>query len=104
MLVAHARTYLPFISDDALISLRYSRRLVEGKGLTWDDSDRVEGYSNLTWVLANAALGAMGVDLVDAARLLGFAGMIGAMAALAMLYLPRRTIGVVPVLAGTFSM
>lgn len=59
-----------FIEDDTLISLRYSQRLLDGKGLTWTDGERVEGYSNLSWVLLSAGLGAFGVDLIAAARAL----------------------------------
>ncbi len=65
------RLVWPFFSDDAFISLRFSARLLAGDGLTWTDGERVEGYSNLLWVLLCAALGATGIDLVDAARLLG---------------------------------
>ena len=42
----------PFFSDDAFVSLRYAERLLHGDGLTWTDGERVEGYSNLLWVLA----------------------------------------------------
>ncbi|HEV2104580.1 MAG TPA: hypothetical protein VGU27_02535, partial [Candidatus Eisenbacteria bacterium] len=82
-LLLHARHYLPFLADDALISLRYARRLLDGHGLTWTDGDRVEGYSNLLWILAASALGRRGVDLVAAARALGVAGMAAALIALA---------------------
>ena len=75
--------YAPFISDDALISLRYADRLIHGHGLTWNDGERVEGYSDLLWVLACAALGALGIDLVDAARILGVTGMATAIIAVA---------------------
>lgn len=61
----------PFFSDDAFVSLRYSDRLLHGLGLTWTDGERVEGYSNLLWVLGCALLGALGLDLVTAARALG---------------------------------
>ena len=62
LLWAHASFYLPFISDDALISMRYSQRLIEGRGLTWTDgSQPVEGYSNLLWVLLTALLGWLGL-------------------------------------------
>ncbi|HEY6951263.1 MAG TPA: hypothetical protein VI758_02580 [Bacteroidota bacterium] len=71
----HAVHYFPYISDDALISLRYVDRFLDGKGLTWTDGRPVEGYSNLLWILLIAAPGAIGVDLIDAARLLGIAGM-----------------------------
>ena len=39
----HACRYMPFICDDALISLRYAKRLLEGQGLTWNPGERVEG-------------------------------------------------------------
>src|SRR5579862_7427285 len=66
--VAH---YYPFFSDDALISLRYSQRLLAGHGLTWTDGTPVEGYTNLLWVLGVALFGGLGLDLVTAARILG---------------------------------
>jgi len=49
--------FWPFMSDDAYISLRYSQRLLEGHGLTWNDlAPAVEGYTNLLWVLICAGL------------------------------------------------
>lgn len=74
----------PFFSDDSFISLRYAQRLVEGHGLTWTAGERVEGYSNLLWVLSCATLGALGIDLVTAARCLG-----GACTVLAFVLLAR---------------
>jgi len=82
VLLVHARAYLPFFADDGFISLRYAQRLLEGRGLTWNDGERVEGYSNLLWVLGCAGLGALGVDLVSAARWLGQASALAALAAL----------------------
>ena len=70
-LVAHAIYYLPFLSDDALISLRYAQRLIEGKGLTWTDGQVVEGYSNFLWVMLSAMLWKLGLNLVLAVRLMG---------------------------------
>lgn len=75
ILAIHACLYLPFVADDALISLRYADRLIEGKGLTWTEGRPVEGYSNLLWVLLVALLGAAKVDLIAAARILGFVCM-----------------------------
>lgn len=77
LLLFHAMRYYPFLTDDALISLRYADRLVDGRGLTWTDGERVEGYSNLTWVLATALLHLLGVDLVVACRLLGVGCFVG---------------------------
>jgi hypothetical protein len=70
-LVAHSLYFYPFLADDALISLRYAQRFLAGQGLTWTDGPRVEGYSNFLWVVLNAALGAIGLDLIVAARLMG---------------------------------
>jgi len=83
VLVLRARAQLPFIADDAFISLRYARRLLDGHGLTWTDGPRVEGYSNLLWVLVCALLGWLGVDLVTAARALGIAATLATLVALA---------------------
>ena len=79
----------PFFADDSFISLRYAQRLLHGDGLTWTEDasgaiERVEGYSNLLWVLLTAGLGALGLDLVTAARALG-----AACTALALLLLAR---------------
>ena len=42
--------------DDAYISYRYALNLVEGRGLVFNEGERVEGYSNLLWVLTAALL------------------------------------------------
>src|SRR5438552_18050395 len=70
ILVLHAWHFMPFVEDDALISLRYAKRLLEGHGLTWTDGPRVEGYSNLLWILLAAGLGALKIDLILAVRVL----------------------------------
>jgi arabinofuranosyltransferase len=41
-------------SDDAYISYRYSRNWVSGNGLVFNPGERVEGYSNLLYVLLMA--------------------------------------------------
>lgn len=38
-------------SDDAFISFRYARNLIEGHGLVFNVGERVEGYSNFLWTL-----------------------------------------------------
>jgi hypothetical protein len=38
--------------DDAMISMRYAKNLANGHGLVWNPGgERVEGYTNLLWVL-----------------------------------------------------
>lgn len=68
--VAIARDSWPWIADDAFISLRYADNLLAGHGLCWNPGERVEGYSNLSWVLLSAALLALGVDPITAVRAL----------------------------------
>lgn len=97
VLCLHARRYLPFLSDDALISLRYARRLVAGQGLTWNAGERVEGYSNLLWVLLTAALNVVGVDLIVASRILGYALMGAALAAVVYAHRQRSLRGTLAV-------
>ena len=48
------RTY--WLCDDAFISFRYVRNLVEGRGLVFNPGERVEGYTNFLWVLELAAI------------------------------------------------
>lgn len=68
----------PLVVDDAFISLRYSERFLAGEGLTWNPGDNVEGYSNFLWVLATSLLAALGLDWVEALRVLGVACSMGA--------------------------
>ncbi len=57
--VVHA-WWLRWITDDAWISFRYAERLVHGLGLTFNDGERVEGYSNFLWTVFTAAGIALG--------------------------------------------
>jgi hypothetical protein len=75
----HCAYYWPFLSDDALVSLRYATRLASGSGLTWTDGERVEGYSNLLWVLLTAGGKLLGFDLIGSARALGGLGACSAL-------------------------
>lgn len=59
------------MADDALITLRYAQRLLDGFGLTWTEGIPVEGYSNLLWTLLIAAVGKFGFELLSVARVLG---------------------------------
>jgi len=97
LLLLHAARYWPFICDDALISLRYADRMLSGEGLTWTGGAAVEGYSNLLWILAAAGLGALGVDLITALRVLGGTGMLAVLVAL--LYVHRDDAHPLPGLA-----
>lgn len=104
VLAWHASYYLPFLSDDALISLRYSQRLLQGHGLTWTEGKAVEGYSNLLWVLLASLMGALGFDLVDGVRVLGCACMLGAFAGVIHAHRPRDWPRALPALAGGLAL
>jgi arabinofuranosyltransferase len=68
LLLAHARVY-EFLTDDAFISFRYARNLSEGYGLVFNQGhERVEGYSNLLWVLILAAFDHLGIPPESAAN------------------------------------
>jgi hypothetical protein len=69
------------MADDALISLRYARRFLDGRGLTWNDGEWVEGYSNLGWILLTSLLGRTGLDLILVVRILGVTSCVAAVAA-----------------------
>ncbi len=51
-----------WIQDDAYISFRYARNLVEGNGLVFNAGDRVEGYTNFLWTMMAAVPLAAGSD------------------------------------------
>ena len=51
-----------WVQDDAYISFRYARNLVEGNGLVFNVGERVEGYTNFLWTLMSAAPLAAGSD------------------------------------------
>ncbi|MBN2577196.1 MAG: hypothetical protein JXP73_21725 [Deltaproteobacteria bacterium] len=73
-----------FIHDDAFICFRYAERLLDGKGLTWNDGERVEGFSSPAWLAQIAVLARLGIAAPLAALGLGLAY------ALALMVLWRR--------------
>ena len=73
LLTAGLLIHRHFFHDDAYVSLRYAERWLAGKGLTWNDGERVEGFSSPAWLAQLALLARLGVDLPLAARGLGLA-------------------------------
>ncbi len=72
-----------FLTDDAFISFRYVRNLLEGHGLVFNAGERVEGYSNFLWVLELAAVwGLLGIRPEHAAPWLSVIFTAGTIAAL----------------------
>ena len=71
------------LTDDAFISFRYARNLLEGQGLVFNPGERVEGYTNFLWVLELAALwGAFGLRPEHAAPWLSAAFTAATLAAM----------------------
>lgn len=70
--LAHVASW-DFVSDDAFISLRYARNLLDGHGLVFNPGERVEGFTGLLWVGMVALAGLLGADLLAAARVMGAA-------------------------------
>ncbi|MEZ4220538.1 MAG: hypothetical protein R3B13_06370 [Polyangiaceae bacterium] len=88
-LALHLLQYKTFFFDDSFISLRYADRLRSGKGLTWTDGERVEGYSNLLWVLLIAGIGLLRDELIEPTRALGVFCTSAAVVCLVFAYRPR---------------
>jgi arabinofuranosyltransferase len=60
-----------FIQDDAFISLRYADNFVHGKGLVWNQGERVEGYTNFLWTMILCIPLALNLDPVKFSFALG---------------------------------
>ncbi len=62
----------PVSFDDAFITFRYAHQLAAGHGLVFNVEDgRVEGFSNLLWVLLNALVDRLGGDPLAFSQRLG---------------------------------
>jgi arabinofuranosyltransferase len=72
-----------FTVDDAYISFRYARNLVNGLGLVYNPGEPVEGYTNFLWTLAIAGGMELGIDPHATSKWLGAAA---AMATLFVVY------------------
>ncbi len=72
-----------FLTDDAFISFRYVRNLLEGHGLVFNPGERVEGYSNFLWILELAAIWRVGgVEPEVASRWLSVVCTVGTLGTL----------------------
>ncbi len=59
-----------FIQDDAYISFRYIQNFVNGNGLVFNIGERVEGYTNLLWVLILSVFVMMKMNVESIAQIL----------------------------------
>ncbi|PID79345.1 hypothetical protein CSB20_10650 [bacterium DOLZORAL124_64_63] len=84
LFLAHAQYYRPWVEDDTYISLQYARHLVQGQGLVFNPGEKVEGFSNPSWVL----LGALAMVLKQDP--LAFLQVVGMLCGLVVLWLSWR--------------
>jgi hypothetical protein len=81
LLTLHGLLYLSALAwdvvDDAYISFRYARNLMEGHGLVFNIGERVEGYTNFLWTVLLAPFIGLGIPPAPmaAAAGLAFSGM-----------------------------
>jgi arabinofuranosyltransferase len=52
-----------FIQDDSYISFRFVKNFVQGNGLVFNPGEKVEGYTNLLWVLLLSIFYAMKMNI-----------------------------------------
>ena len=75
-----------WVQDDAYISFRYAKHLVEGHGLVYNIGDHVEGYTNFLWTVIAALVMATGVeDPTPAMQVVGMAAWLVALVTLLLL-------------------
>ena len=73
----------PYIlMDDAFISFRYAVNLSHGQGLVFNPGERVEGYSNFLWTVLLAACDRLGLNLIQASKVLLALAGVGTLVAL----------------------
>lgn len=68
-----------FLCDDAFISFRYARNLLDGHGLVFNRGEHVEGYTNFAWTMAIAGCWRLGMRPELAAHVLSLAFTAGAL-------------------------
>jgi len=59
-----------FIQDDAYISFRYIQNFTDGNGLVFNIGEKVEGYTNLLWVLLLSLFVSIKFDLENTSQIL----------------------------------
>ncbi|HVP58319.1 MAG TPA: hypothetical protein VMU02_09490 [bacterium] len=64
---------LNFTQDDAFISYRYVRNLIQGHGLVFNPGERVEGYTNFLWIIVLATAAKLGGNIIKVSKVLGVA-------------------------------
>jgi hypothetical protein len=77
---AHAFCY-NYSTDDAFITFRYVRNMLDGNGLVYNPGERVEGYTNFLWAMLVAGPTSLGANITRTAKALGLLSGIGTLLA-----------------------
>jgi arabinofuranosyltransferase len=59
LVLCGAFTFINYTTDDPFITFRYADNIVAGEGPVYNPGERVEGYSNPTWLLLMTAASAL---------------------------------------------
>jgi arabinofuranosyltransferase len=86
--LCHAALFLGGMMDDAYISFRYARNLLDGLGLVFNAGERVEGFTNFSWLMLSALCLRAGIAPTLAMPLLG--ALAGALLVLVVFAAGRR--------------
>ncbi|MEE2888425.1 MAG: hypothetical protein VX951_13425 [Planctomycetota bacterium] len=90
-----------WVCDDAFISFRYSKNLVDGLGLVYNAGEYVEGYTNFLWVMLVAGGMSLSVDPVWFGQVLGVVFLVATFGVLAQ---TARSMGTIPLAAIGFAL
>jgi hypothetical protein len=85
-----------WVCDDAFISFRYCRNLIDGLGLVYNAGEHVEGYTNFLWVMLIAGGMGLGAEPVVLGQVLGVLFFVGT---IAVLWHSARLMGTIPLAA-----
>jgi hypothetical protein len=78
-LLALAYIYFPESIDDAYITLRYSKNFLLGNGPVFNVGEKVEGFSNFSWMVLLAAIGQTGIPMEIAMKFISVASGLGSL-------------------------
>ena len=74
--IAIASFYGVCTQDDAFISFRYAENWAQGHGLVFNQGERVEGFSNLSWTLLFGWLIVLGLEPVSTSVVVGYLSVV----------------------------
>jgi arabinofuranosyltransferase len=86
----HVARFLEYVNDDAYITFRYSRNLASGVGPYFNSGEHVEGYTNLSLMLAMALVYKIGGEAAVPLASKGLGLLAGVVCVLLCLGIARR--------------